>query len=261
MSAFVNSVGKIECLDKDGKTLSQGSGFFYRIPTGRLSFSNYDQSLLCFITSKHVLDDDPYQYKITIRSIADIINPTTEILIFNLNEVIVVEHPEEDLAMLHIKSADLKASNGYEIPNFLKYEKYEKHIKHPVVSEYFNYFYNTVPISTKFQIQNNQLVYIPGYHLGRDIHKFNAPINVIGYFVSDLTKNVFVIQAPVNFGSSGCPIFIPYTDVNNNLQFYLFGIVSEAVSEEGSSFTGLLYGISSWHIYLLEQLLVAKISK
>lgn len=262
MSILINSVGKIECLDKKGEILSQGTGFFYSVPTGKLTFSNYDQSLLCFITCKHVLDEDPFQYRITIQSIANMFDPVVEELVFDLNEIIVVDHPEVDLTMLHIKTVDLKSSIGFELPNFLKYEKYNKHIRHSYVSEFFNFFNNSIVASTKFQISNNQALNIPGYHLGEDSHNFNIPLNVTGFIISDPIKDIFVAQAPINYGSSGSPIFVSYINTQNNLlTFYLLGVVSEAVVDSNGNFTGLLYGLSARHIYLLEQLLIAKLNK
>ncbi|WP_315514987.1 hypothetical protein [Leptotrichia wadei] len=260
MNDFTNTVVKINLFDSDDKIISSGTGFFYSIPVSEYTNSLVNVCLPCIITSKHLFNsNDISSYEVLLQSIySGSVSP--EYLKFNLNDIIKVDHPVEDLTLLYLKNVKLKMSIGYLQPTYIKYP--HTAIRHNFISEsYIVYSKDTIERSKFIFSEYGETVHIPGYHLGKNSYDINNPINVTGVLSTNPLSNKFVLQAPLNNGSSGSPVFFHVkNNYTGNVQSYLIGIITEYVDNADGQNTGLVYAVSSRNIYLLEQLILAEIN-
>lgn len=260
MNDFTNTVVKIDLFDSNDEIISSGTGFFYSIPVSIHANSLNNVCLPCIITCSHLFNsEDICSYRILLQSTySGAASP--EYLKFNLNDVIKVDHPIEDLALLYLKNVELKMSTGYLQPAYIRYSYTP--IRHNFVSEsYIVYSKDTIERTKIIFSEYGEDVHIPGYHLGKNPYEINIPVNITGVLATNPLNNKFVLQAPLNNGSSGSPVFFhTRSDYMANVQSYLIGIVTEYVDNVNGQNTGLAYAVSSRNIYLLEQLILAEIN-
>lgn len=252
MNELFKLVTKIDLLNSKGEIVSYGSGFFYAV-----GIDGSDAHLPCIITSKHLLDNPDYSsYRFLVQSTNDYTNEVSQIeIIFAEKDVDVVENEFKDLALIYLKSVMLKKSKNFLRPTFLKYENTSSSwIMHNFLATENNaYGLDAFGNRKMFNLQNDS-VNILGYHYGDDKYELNRPIGLYGLLTMDASKSTFIVQAPVNKGSSGSPIF---AEVNGTTQ--LIGIVSEQCHIGEKPIEGLFYAVSSQGISLLEQIIIEKL--
>lgn len=256
MNDFFTTVAKIELLNKEEETVSFGTGFFYAIPAETGSQSEIN--LPCLITTKHLLDNLDYcKYKVTIQSINDY---TVEInsveILFTENDVEIITNDYKDLALIYLKNVNLRKNRNFLRPIYLKYPTEDVWIMHNFLgSENIAFGQDIFGNKKKPNLQNDG-VFITGYHYGDNKYGINHPISIYGSITMDISKGIFIVQAPVSNGSSGSPIF-----VQTDRGFQLIGLVSEQCSSNGKNIDGLFYAVSSQGINLMEQTLIEKIGE
>lgn len=256
MNDFFTAVAKIELLNKEDKTVSYGTGFFYAIP---IEISNQSEiNLPCLITTKHLLDNPDYcKYKITIQNINDYLVETTNLeIVFTETDVEVITNDYKDLALIYLKNVNLRKNRNFLRPVYLKYPVNDLWIMHNFLgAENIPYGQDIFGNKKKPNLQNDSVLII-GYHYGDSKYGINHPISIYGSITMDISKGIFIIQAPVSKGSSGSPIF---AQTDGGIQ--LVGLVSEQCSSDERNINGLFYAVSSQGINLMEQSLIEKIGE
>lgn len=252
MNELFKLVTKIELLNSKGEVVSYGSGFFYAV-----GIDGSEAHLPCIITAKHLLDNPDYSsYRFLVQSTNDFTNEVSQIeIIFAEKDVDVVENEFKDLALIYLKKVILKKSKNFLRPTFLKYENTSSPwIMHNFLATENNAFGLDIYGNRKMLNLQDDTVNILGYHYGDDVYKLNCPIGLYGLLTMDASKSTFIVQAPVNKGSSGSPIF---AEINGMTQ--LIGIVSEQCHIGDKPVEGLFYAVSSQGISLLEQIIIEKL--
>jgi len=226
---FNSTVAKLELIGSKGDIQNSGSGIFYAHYTSERSASGYIKSLACFLTCKHVLEGDPKYYRLSVQTNSQPFLKIHEID-FNISDVVKIEHP------------------------FVGYQGKYKGITHNFLTENYLPFYNAVDIKLKINtMEYGEDIFTLGFHLG-DYHRnrnFENSIYLKGISASyPLSGTLFIMQAKVNKGSSGSPVFITKPDGT----VWFLGVISEGLSQNISH--DICSVISSYNIFLLINLLM-----
>ncbi len=251
---FNSTVAKLELIGSKGDIQNSGSGIFYAHYTSERSASGYIKSLACFLTCKHVLEGDPKYYRLSVQTNSQPFLKIHEID-FNISDVIKIEHPDLDIALLYLPKIELLMGyDGNISPAFVGYQGKYKGITHNFLTENYLPFYNSVDIKLKINtMEYGEDIFTLGFHLG-DYHRnrnFENSIYLKGISASyPLSGTLFIMQAKVNKGSSGSPVFITKPDGT----VWFLGVISEGLSQNISH--NICSVISSYNIFLLINLLM-----
>lgn len=254
MKDIEKTIVEIKILNRDKEILKSGTGISYAVEAQR--FENTTLCYPCIITCKHVVDSDDLRfYRFEIFD--DVKRKRVEC---GLNDVKILTHPNLDLALIYFKNGKLLIPNSRSdlSPSYIKYNEDDKGeivVKnHFILTSHWK-FSRATKENSMFEYIN-----IPGYHLGENNY-VKTPIWVNGTLCSDPEKDYFVIQASLNNGSSGSPIFKFHQDsiLQNSISGFLLGFISEAVVDNNNNKIGLSYSISSKNIEFLETLLFEEI--
>ena len=265
---MLDYIVKIEILNDKGEILENGTGFLYGVSINAINTQYYgsiESALPCIITAKHLLKNEDFnQLKLTIlNNIHNNFEPFE--LIFNLNEIISIPHESIDICLIYLKNLELyfsRIQSNYRSKLNTSNVAYKKESSIPkyISPKFLSYedllFYSSPKKERRIDAISNPLVL--GYVLD-DKYKLNVPLEIRSSFATYDLGDIFILQTVTSKGLSGSPVF-----ATSNYDFnekFLIGIISEKCSNSSEDIEGLCYVVSSFHIYYLEQALLAKIPK